>query len=145
MSELLSEKFNYFVHEDIESGTEDIISETNSLVANGDIDIQVMLDSEVGKKYFYECMRLAENVIKSFEDEKPPINENQQVVLDWLKAYGDKDIGDKPFQTVSYMIDCRRTMSLDYDVSISLRKLDRKQQAQVLQVFSAWVIEQEGE
>lgn len=66
----MSEKVRWFTYDCESSGIEEIISETNSVVANGDIEVQTMLDSEFGSKYFYACMDLAINVIKSFENEQ---------------------------------------------------------------------------
>ncbi|ENZ6560584.1 hypothetical protein ACG6R3_002797 [Enterococcus faecium] len=67
---VLSEKFQYFVSNNEMSGIADQIAETNAIVADGDIQVREFLDSGVGRKYFYECMKLAENVIISFEQEE---------------------------------------------------------------------------
>lgn len=66
----MSEKVRWFMYDDDMSGVQEIISETNSVVADDDIEVQTMLDSEIGSKYFYACMVLAINVIKSFEAEQ---------------------------------------------------------------------------
>ena len=67
----ISKKFHEFVFENgDESGIDDQIKEVNSSVSSNNIEFNVLLDSGLGKKYFYECMRLAENVIVSFENEK---------------------------------------------------------------------------
>lgn len=83
--------------------------------------------------------------IESAETTQPTLNENQQEILDWLQAYGDKDGGDKPFQTIFYISECLRTGRLDYSTLANLSKLNRKQQAQVLQLFANWVLDQEAE
>lgn len=52
-----------------ENGMEDIISELNSKVAQGSTKNEIALE-ECGKEYFLECMKLAINVIISFENEE---------------------------------------------------------------------------
>ena len=67
----ISKKLHEFVFENgDESGIDDQIKEVNSSVSSNNIEFNALLDSGLGKKYFYECMRLAENVIVSFENEK---------------------------------------------------------------------------
>ncbi|EGO8268988.1 hypothetical protein ABE855_09545 [Enterococcus faecalis] len=85
MSTKMSTLFHEFVYDNELNGIDEIIREANAVVAEDDIEVGTMLDDQVGEKYFYKCMELAENVIKSFEDEQPELNENQQIVLDWLK------------------------------------------------------------
>lgn len=77
--------------------------------------------------------------------EQPPLNQEQEDIFDWLRAYGDIDSGDKPFQTIYYMFDCIKTGRLDYSSLKSLEKLDLKQQAQVMQAFAIYVLEQLGQ
>ncbi|EJR6118837.1 hypothetical protein NXK89_001677 [Enterococcus faecalis] len=85
MSTKMSTLFHEFVYDNELNGIDEIIREANAVVAEDDIEVGTMLDDQVGEKYFYKCMELAENVFKSFEDEQPELNENQQIVLDWLK------------------------------------------------------------
>lgn len=66
----MSKKFHQFIENSDVNGINDIISETNSKIAGDNIELQVMLDSGVGRMYFYQCMLLAEKVIKSFEHEE---------------------------------------------------------------------------
>lgn len=61
----ISEQFSDFIDSE-ENGLDDIVSELNSKVALGNIDTEVTLD-KCGKQYFLECMKLAKNVIISFE------------------------------------------------------------------------------
>lgn len=86
MSELISKQFHNFVFNqgDI-GGTKDVIADLNGVVSCNDIALSTVLDSGVGEKYFYESMKLAENVIISFEKEQPKLNENQEEYLEWLK------------------------------------------------------------
>ncbi len=42
-------------------------------------------------------------MLTNYEPLRSGLNENQQVVLEWLEAYADKDSGDWPMQTIFYM------------------------------------------
>nr|DAE24261.1 MAG TPA: hypothetical protein [Siphoviridae sp. ctJhT5] len=75
----------------------------------------------------------------------PELNENQQVVLEWLQIYADKDSGDKPFQTIFFLWDCIKSNNLGNDELTALRKLTRAEQFQVLASFAEWALEQEEE
>lgn len=66
------------------------------------------------------------------------LNENQQVVLEWLEAYADKDSGDWPMQTIFYMWDCIRSDRLGGEELSALRKLTRIEQFEVLAAFAEW-------
>ena len=66
------------------------------------------------------------------------LNENQQVVLEWLEAYADKDSGDWPMQTTFYMWDCIRSDMLGGEELSALRKLTRIEQFEVLAAFAEW-------
>lgn len=68
----------------------------------------------------------------------PELNENQQVVLEWLQIYADKDSGDKPFQTIFFLWDCIKSNNLGNDELTALRKLTRAEQFQVLAAFAEW-------
>lgn len=70
MSEKMSTLFHKFVHDNDLNGIDEIIRETNAVVGEGNIQVGTMLDGGVGEKYFYKCMELTENVIKSFEDKE---------------------------------------------------------------------------
>ncbi|MBS7578388.1 hypothetical protein HOY36_12760 [Enterococcus sp. MMGLQ5-2] len=73
----------------------------------------------------------------------PILNPNQQVVLECVKRYY---LDDSDFlNTISNY----NTMDINGVVwkeeEIAFRKLNEVEHAQVIQAFSAWVIEQEGE
>lgn len=71
-------------------------------------------------------------IVKGFK--RPYLNENQQVVLDWLKEDYSKNSYMSPFGTIYDTIRYRE---------IKIRTLSKKEQAEVLQAFSQWAIEQE--
>ncbi|WP_279280349.1 hypothetical protein [Enterococcus gallinarum] len=65
------------------------------------------------------------------------INENQQIVLDWLKNRytGNAD----PFGVVA----CLFSQTPRFEVIVTTLKLTRDEQAQVLKIFANWAQEQE--
>lgn len=73
-------------------------------------------------------------IVKGFK--RPYLNENQQVVLDWLKEDYSKNSYMSPFGTIYDTIRYRE---------IKIRTLSKKEQVEVLQAFSQWAIEQEEE
>jgi len=75
----------------------------------------------------------------------PELNENQQVVLEWLEAYADKDSGDWPMQTIFYMWDCIRSDMLGGEELSALRKLTRIEQFEVLAAFAEWGMKEVAE
>lgn len=75
----------------------------------------------------------------------PELNENQQVVFEWLEAYADKDSGDKPFQTIFFLWDCIKSNNLGNDELTALRKLTRGEQFQVLVAFAEWGMKEVAE
>lgn len=78
-------------------------------------------------------------------EEQPQLKENQETVLGWLKAYADKDSGEKPFQAIFFMWDCVRSQMLGQKEFESLRKLTRQEQFEVLQAFGQWGMEELGD
>ena len=83
---------------------------------------------------------LAKEIVDALQ---PQLNENQQIVLDFLKTrFGKHSIFVKSiFDPIS---DLLSDIWID-DVDIAFEQLDLKQEIQVLEVFSQWVQEQEEE
>lgn len=75
--------------------------------------------------------------------EQSQLNENQQVVLDYLKTqFGKNSIFVKSiFDPIS---DLLSDVWID-DVDIAFEQLDLKQEIQVLELFGQWALEQEEE
>lgn len=82
-------------------------------------------------------------MLENFEPKQPQLNENQQIVLDYLKKqFGKHSIFVKSiFDPIS---DLLSDIWID-DVDIAFEQLDLKQEIQVLEVFSQWAQEQEEE
>ena len=89
----------------------------------------------------------SQNKIELFGFAPIELNENQQVVLEWLKKMNRVSA----MVTVFCLVDDNINDNWqEYDEVIpphveALQKLNIAEENQVLQVFSAWVIEQEGE
>ncbi len=75
----------------------------------------------------------------------PKLTDDQQVVLEWLQIYADKDSGDKPFQTIFFLWDCIKSNNLGNDELTALRKLTRGEQFQVLAAFAEWGMKEVAE
>lgn len=77
------------------------------------------------------------------EELQPELNENQQIVLDWLK----KEKIKRSTLDVLIIKGLAETVSSGYFseelVYKAFMEINRKQQAQVLQAFSQWALEQE--
>ncbi|WP_369118155.1 hypothetical protein [Enterococcus thailandicus] len=141
MNKKMSELFHEFVYDDELNGNDEIIRETNAVVAEDDIEVRTMLDGRVGEKYFYRCMELAENVIKSFEDEQSQLNDNQKIVLEWLKGYL---VDDCDFRNTLKQMYFLQINGIAYKKeNLAFMKLTERELAQVVQMFSNWFLEQE--
>lgn len=71
--------------------------------------------------------------------DQPQLNENQQIVLEWLKLQAPTA---KPMQVIFWMMNNAAWGKLD-ELRKPIMHLTDKQQAQVLEVFSRWALEQE--
>lgn len=76
-----------------------------------------------------------------YQLDQPQLNENQQIVLDWLKLQAPTA---KPMQVIFWMMNNAAWGKLD-ELRKPIMHLTDKQQAQVLEVFSRWAQEQEEE
>lgn len=137
MSKKMSTLFHEFVHDNDLNGNDEIISETNAIVAGDDIEVGTMLDDQVGEKYFYKCMELAENVIKSFENEQSQLNENQQIVLDWLKESCKLNGLREVIEIMGFLSITGGRMKYK-QIAYAYADLNDDELAQVLQAFSQW-------
>lgn len=75
--------------------------------------------------------------------EQPQLNENQQIVLDWLKEYM---LDDSDFYNTIYASKQLYSYGVPYgEESKAFTKLNNRDLAQVIEVFSKWAQEQEEE
>ncbi|EHZ0459616.1 hypothetical protein K5G30_001474 [Enterococcus faecalis] len=97
---------------------------------------------EAEEIYLQNAIDFIERFIKQLIEESK-LNENQQTVLDWLKANVEQD-NASPMCAVFLLgewqtrIGSKELRSID----TAYCRLNSKQQAQVLQAFSQWAIEQ---
>lgn len=66
---------------------------------------------------------------------QPELNENQQIVLDWLKTL--------PLFPISAVYLLEAGKNVPKNVKNAYENFDKKEEAEVLQAFCQWVIEQE--
>lgn len=88
---------------------------------------------------YNEGLKAAIHILESCE--QPQLNENQQIVLDWLKNYASRD-SVRPVDTVGIFWQER---NLRWQLQKWRMNSNSREQAQVLQAFSQWVLEQEEE
>lgn len=82
---------------------------------------------------------IAENLSEKIANEQPQLNENQQIVLEWLKLQAPTA---KPMQVIFWMMNNAAWGKLD-ELRKPIMHLTDKQQAQVLEEFGKWAQEQE--
>lgn len=73
------------------------------------------------------------------------LNENQQIVLEWLKEEQTKNPELSIFGTLSVLFDESENQFMNLDVIDALNNLSNPQQSGVFQAFSQWALEQEEE
>ncbi|WP_430394621.1 hypothetical protein [Enterococcus faecalis] len=78
-------------------------------------------------------------IVKGFK--RPYLNENQQVVLDWLKKHFYKEDDNYPLVSVCRFVE-EDTGDEFSDVGLAYGYLTMKQEAQVLLAFANWTMEQ---
>lgn len=95
---------------------------------------------------FFESRNWGEYDIEVYEYHQPQLNENQQIVLEWLRANVDQD-NASPMCSIFLLGSLweSRKFNIQEDIAIdnAYSELSYKQQAQVLEVFSRWAQEQE--
>lgn len=77
-------------------------------------------------------------MLENFEPKQPQLNENQQIVLGWLKEEQTKNPELSIFGTLSVLFDESDNRFMNLDVIDALNDLSNSQQAGVFQAFSQW-------
>ncbi|MGT9147682.1 hypothetical protein [Enterococcus faecalis] len=72
-------------------------------------------------------------IVKGFK--RPYLNENQQIVLDWLKT--------PPLFPISAVYLLEAGKNVPENVKKAYENFDKKEEVEVLQAFSQWSLEQE--
>lgn len=92
---------------------------------------------------FFESRNWGEYDIEVYEYHQPQLNQNQQIVLDWLKEYM---LDDSDFYNTIYASKQLYSYGVPYgEESKAFTKLNNRELAQVLEFFSKWAQEQEAE
>ncbi|WP_142962881.1 hypothetical protein [Enterococcus casseliflavus] len=87
-----------------------------------------------------------DDIVDIVEDhEQPQLNENQQMVLEWLKEEQTKNPELTIFGTLSVLFDESENRFMNLDVIDALNNLSNPQQEGVFQAFSKWTLGQEEE
>lgn len=86
---------------------------------------------------------IGEKLVKM--SDQPQLNENQQIVLEWLKEEQTKNPELTIFGTLSVLFDESENRFMNLDVIDALNNLSNPQQEGVFQAFSKWSLEQEEE
>lgn len=76
---------------------------------------------------------------------QPQLNDNQQMVLEWLKEEQTKNPELTIFGTLSVLFDESENRFMNLDVIDALNNLSNPQQEGVFQAFSKWTLGQEEE
>ena len=83
-----------------------------------------------------------DDIVEIVEDhDQPQLNDNQQIVLEWLKLQAPTA---KPMQVIFWMMNNAAWGKID-ELRKPIMHLTDIQQAQVLEEFGKWVQEQEAE
>ena len=87
-----------------------------------------------------------DDIVDIVEDhDQPQLNENQQIVLEWLKEEQTKNPELSIFGTLSVLFDESENRFMSLDVIDALNNLSNPQQEGVFQAFSKWTSGQEEE
>ena len=92
---------------------------------------------------YNEGLKAAIHILESCD--QPQLNENQQIVLEWLKEEQTKNLELSIFGTLSVLFDESENRFMNLDVIDALNDLSNSQQSGVFQAFSQWALEQEEE
>lgn len=81
-------------------------------------------------------------IVKNFK--QPQLNENQQIVLDWLKEKMTKESRGRGFEfALWWLLDDFGTDELSNPTTTLFGRMNDKQRKEVLSAFIAWALEQE--
>ena len=83
---------------------------------------------------------IAENISEKISAQQPQLNEDQQMVLAWLK--GRSKSGNSPFAVVQGFRGLNGITNLEMN---AFMRLSNKEESQVLQAYCKWVLEKEAE
>ena len=102
-----------------------------------DIAFELQHDDELTAEQFWKVKQIFELSVQC------QLNENQQIVLEWLKEYM---LDDSDFYNTVYASKQLYSYGVPYgEESKAFTKLNNRKLAQVLELFSKWAQEQEDQ
>lgn len=113
---------------------------------NASIEISVPwddMDEKEHDKVCFEKLSVLWNK-RASERNQPELNENQQIVLDWLKESCKLNGLREVIEIMGFLSTTGGKMKYK-QIAYAYADLNEVELAQVLQAFSQWAIEQEGE
>lgn len=84
---------------------------------------------------------IAENLSEKIANDQPQLNENQQIVLEWLKNIYNSPIMINPIAVV-FSLHNELANDSEIDAVEAYEELGFDEEIQVLQVFSQWALRQ---
>ncbi|MFS1079818.1 hypothetical protein [Enterococcus casseliflavus] len=106
-----------------------------------DLAFELQHDDELTAEQFWKVKQIFELSVQY------QLNENQQIVLDYLKEITIEDVSPmRAMEFLKYELKPNEYGGFQAStVGEAFYKLDNKEEAQVLKVFSQWALEQEEE
>lgn len=111
----------------------------NNLLKINDLAFDLQHDDELTAEQFWKVKQIFELSLQY------QLDENQQIVLEWLKEEQTKNPELKIFGTLSVLFDESENRFMNLDVIDALNNLSNLQQEGVFQAFSKWTLGQEEE
>ena len=100
--------------------------------------IYSQLMEEFGFDYEKDLWMIAENIAGKIVSQPAQLNDNQKIVLEWLKW----SVKDQRHSTIDAVFLLKSGEALD-SVLLALMELNDPQQAEVLAAFAQWALEEE--
>lgn len=83
-------------------------------------------------------------MLENFEPKPPQLNDNQQIVLEWLKLNYDCDGDHEAMWNIFMMYYYHTRDSFTDRLSQAIENLTNDEQIEILREYSQWALEQEG-
>lgn len=111
----------------------------NNLLKINDLAFDLQHDDELTAEQFLKVKQIFELSLQY------QLDENQQIVLDWLKAYSERSTFSAMYPIFQLGDYDRRVLEGPRQIDRAFSELNFRQESQVLQAYSQWALEQEEE
>lgn len=115
------------------------IKTNNNLLKINDLAFDLQHDDELTAEQFLKVKQIFELSLQY------QLDENQQIVLDWLKAYSERSTFSAMYPIFQLGDYDRRVLEGPRQIDRAFSELNFRQESQVLQAYSQWALEQEEE